>query len=365
MKAILLLFFPWICPSLLLAMKPAPFKPVSYQDPITKYKVKSVQKPNELTEVSDPYGKILWSIPQFVGRQEIHLSPDGRWLALVGSLYFAKQIQLSKEAEVVQIFREGTRIKTVFVRDLFAEEPKALEEKLKLQVKGGGWIPVEALVKQLKLDWASESVGFALQNQTEKWVVLSENLKAHWISNCQVGGKSLALHSKSRSGDPFEDDMTLKLRTENGDANVSVGTGLFSPIPVQRTDSVCDMTFGVPMGSNQILVFFEVDRRPGLSALGAILVDLSSLQVLDLSKNLGAMFPDTHPNQIRFEKNESGLRVYLAQGWNKAAKTDSDKEVLMGWALIKIENSNISARWEKPLPETHKSYSKPDVAPAL
>jgi hypothetical protein len=142
------------------AMKPAPFETVRYVDP--KSKIRLVSVPENLqadsqskpaTEVIDSKGKVLWTMDDFVGRTQIKLSPDGKFLALLGNHYFPHLLNLSKEGVVARVFEKGKEIRKVQLSDVVEGDPDKSASERKLAVKGGGWVEREQLLKSMSVDW--------------------------------------------------------------------------------------------------------------------------------------------------------------------------------------------------------------------
>lgn len=195
----------------------------------------------------------------------------------------------------------------------------------------------------------------------------SDDIKAlsQWSSKCSLGKIQLRFEAQSKSGDPYEDDMTARIQIGKKSLRVPIGTGLLWPMDPPKEFAACDKIVAIQTNKNQLVLLFAIDNRPTLDQLAAILIDTGSGDILDVSKNLGGFFRVKHENRIQINKTESGFRALVAQGWNRSAKTDSAQEILMGWINVRANDGRILARWEKPLPPTHSPYSNPDVLPAL
>ena len=180
---------------------------------------------------------------------------------------------------------------------------------------------------------------------------------AKWNAKCTLDKVEVTLEVNSKSGDPYEDDMTAKIIFDKKVLNVPVGNGFFKKIELTSPSNICDKTLGFKINQNQLLLLFLIDNRPSHDILATLLIDTSTQDILDLNKNLGSA------SQLKIEKTNHGFRALLAQGWNKKAKTDSNQEIHSGWMEVRVQDSNVLAEWEMPLPKTHKPYSHSHVHP--
>lgn len=151
-------------------MKPAPFEDVDYKDPMTKFRVKSVVgKENDeegVTTVSDAGGKALWKIDRYIGNYGIHLSKDGQYMILLGTYYFPETLKLSNEDEMAIVYKAGKRLKSFTVGDLLDGDAEGATAGLK--VLGGGWIDMNHVIKNFKIDWKAQTITFELFNKKKK-----------------------------------------------------------------------------------------------------------------------------------------------------------------------------------------------------
>jgi hypothetical protein len=160
------------------AMKPQKFENVHFEDPVTKLQVVSEMSPKQdgygdegVTKVLRRVGKdsvVLWSIPKFIGREIIHLSPDGKTLVLLGDFYFGFLVNQTPDAKVARIFQSGTLLRTVLMSDLFPKGVEALCEAQQVEVFGGGWIDTKKAIPELKIDWNAQHMVFVLLGGTKK-----------------------------------------------------------------------------------------------------------------------------------------------------------------------------------------------------
>ncbi len=159
-------------------MKPAPLKDVDYIDAATELRLKSIQKKGSdgyssegVTQVLDQQGRILCSIPIFMGRHLARLSPDGRILVLSGDFYLGSQFQLSDKGTMATVFDQGKSVKKILWHDLFAADPEKLAKDKNLRVKGGGWVDLSELVKRMEIDWSRRTLIFTVYDDDSKKIV--------------------------------------------------------------------------------------------------------------------------------------------------------------------------------------------------
>ena len=159
-------------PETALAMKPAKFTQSDNVD-ITFNQFRLISKQNTesdgystdgITQLIDGTGKVLWSIPSFVGRQGESLSPDGKILVLSGDKHNTGLFQLNKDAVLATIFDQGKLIKTVQLMDVFSEDPETLASQLKVNVYGGGWVERSLFIKNQTIDWKRRIINFTHYN---------------------------------------------------------------------------------------------------------------------------------------------------------------------------------------------------------
>ncbi len=200
-------------------------------------------------------------------------------------------------------------------------------------------------------------------------IAFSAEPLSRWTVTCGLGKKSFTLVASSKSGDPFEDDMTLRIfrgaKAAGKGAVVPVGNALFMPISTPLKDNPCKGSAGLEIPKEKILVLLGRDDRPSANQLIGVLVDTASLDILDVRKDIGSYFEGSGEKDLALERTEKGVRARLWQGWAKNGKTDSVQEVLAGWMTVKVEyGNNIRAAWEKPLPDTHGPYGRANADPA-
>ena len=167
-----------LLPTLAHAMKPAPFEDREYEHATNEFLLQS--KRNDVTDrystegttqLLDTQGKVLWSMPEFVGRRGVNISPDGKLLILSGNIYFGGLFQLSKDTVLATVFAQGKSIKQILFSDIFQEDPDLLARDLKVGVYGGGWVEGGKFIESIDVDWKQRSINYTLFNDTIKKIV--------------------------------------------------------------------------------------------------------------------------------------------------------------------------------------------------
>ena len=159
------------------AMKPGPFEDVHYVDPVTKYSVTASAGPTGTssreagpTKVLDDKGKLLWSTPDFSGRHELKLSPDGKILLFIGNFFFNSTMQLSPTEQIVAVYEDAKLIKKIIFSDLIKENPEKLAEQMKIPIMGGGWVGRSKFIDSIEVNWKARELSFKLYNSETKTI---------------------------------------------------------------------------------------------------------------------------------------------------------------------------------------------------
>lgn len=106
--------------------------------------------------------KELWSIPEFIGKRAYKYSSDGNKLMLYGHLHLGlKELLLDPDYEVASLFKDGQKILSVKLKDLYSDPNKSAKE-LGVLVKGGGWILWADMIKSVEVDWNKSELTFEL-----------------------------------------------------------------------------------------------------------------------------------------------------------------------------------------------------------
>ena len=122
-----------------------------------------------ITQLLDSKGKVLWSMPGFVGRQGTDLSPDGKVLVLSGNKYYGGGLfRPHRNEEIATMFNQGKLFKTVLFSDIFSEDAETLIKKLNVGIYGGGWAERSIFIKGQVIEWKQRVIKFTLYNGEAK-----------------------------------------------------------------------------------------------------------------------------------------------------------------------------------------------------
>lgn len=152
-------------------MKPAPFEDVDYKVPDSSIRVVSKQNPPKTEIKSGLLKKVVWSMPQFIGRKNIDASSDGKLLGLSGNEYFGMSVFKTEENPVVtSIYDQGKEIKSITIKDIFGKDMSTLIKEYKLNEIGGGWVSGKDLITKITFDWKAQTVTYSLVQNNSKTV---------------------------------------------------------------------------------------------------------------------------------------------------------------------------------------------------
>ncbi len=163
--------------NLVFAMKPTPFenRDYIYTDPTTQFQLISKLKDGTdrystegTTQLLNSEGKVLWSMPSFVGRAGVRISPDGNVLILSGNSHFGGLFQPRRDEVMVEIFNQGVLLKNILFSDIFPDDPGKLIKTLRVNAYGGGWVETRQVIKDETVDWKTRTVNFTLYNNKVK-----------------------------------------------------------------------------------------------------------------------------------------------------------------------------------------------------
>jgi len=143
-------------PSSVNAMKPAPFEDIHIKAVQGRFELVSHQGSflrKKRTEVRGPHSKVLWQMPEFLGRHRWELSPDGRTLITFGDYHWGDRIQLKPGAVVFTAYELGQKVKSATLGELIPENLDAWAKTRKLDVLGGQWLLFEQGMPKLSIQW--------------------------------------------------------------------------------------------------------------------------------------------------------------------------------------------------------------------
>src|SRR4030043_496761 len=110
-----------------------------------------------------------------------------------------------------------------------------------------------------------------------------------WKTSCNCGDTTFDLFFTSKSGDPTEDDMNVKLISSDGkELGIPIKQALYSTRSIVSDEkNICDLIGGFKLSNNKVLLWISRNDRPSSDQLSLILIDYKKLEVLDVRENIG------------------------------------------------------------------------------
>ncbi len=136
-------------------MKPAPPEDIEFRDPDCGWILHSSVDAKR-TEIRDPAGATVWSFDEYIGRREIHLSPDGNRLVLFGSQYFGATLKIDNAVEILRVIEADREPRNIHFDQIFGVRIEAVAKRHRNSIKGGGWIASTALCRLERIDWDAD-----------------------------------------------------------------------------------------------------------------------------------------------------------------------------------------------------------------
>ena len=149
--------------SLGMAMKPAPFQPVSHIDASTGMILESQPDSNK-TQIKTSKGDVLWEFDDFIGRKKVYLSPDGQELMLLGNLYFGLIFSSHAEAKIVVVYKKGVKIAEYTFEEVFGLSIADAQKRFDIPKMGGGWFGFMRYVSISDVDWSTHRFVISFQD---------------------------------------------------------------------------------------------------------------------------------------------------------------------------------------------------------
>jgi hypothetical protein len=176
------------------------------------------------------------------------------------------------------------------------------------------------------------------------------NLPPEWAARCQLEGQPFELSFRSRSGDPFEDDMQVGLRSGTGPLHLlSLPAALYHPSPsvsnaqnlcAQAGDSYSASFTAHAVGDGRVLLWLRKDDRPFFDTLTLALVDLKTATLLDW-RETGQEIKDSGEQRLTIQQDTRGFRVRLVGEWLQNTGTDTAENAIETWVPVAVVQSRI------------------------
>jgi hypothetical protein len=151
-----------------------------------------------------------------------------------------------------------------------------------------------------------------------------------WALPCELEGSRFVLRFHSPSGDVLSDDMQVSLEPKGGPTiEMDLDPAWFKPVQLRhRLRSACEGSDGFELSPGRVLVLFSADRRPGLDALVAVVVDAARGRIIGDPQTLGELTGDA-----RLRRRKGGIEVELVQGYLGSAELEETPS--LGWRRIR------------------------------
>ncbi len=151
-----------------------------------------------------------------------------------------------------------------------------------------------------------------------------------WALLCELQDFRFELRFHSPSGDALSDDMRVSLGLVQGQPiALDLDPAWFKPARLRhRLRSVCEGSDGFELSPGRILVLFSADRRPGLDAVFAVLVDAAHGRIIGPPLLVGEMTEDA-----RVRRRRNGVEIEVVQTYLGSAELEETPE--LGWRRIR------------------------------
>jgi len=180
------------------------------------------------------------------------------------------------------------------------------------------------------------------------YALSDDHLIPEWEASCKCNGYAFKLNFSSLSGDPTEDDMTVKFISSQGNKIIPVQKALYSKRSVvSDVNNICNDIGGFKLNDNKVLLWLSRNNRPDWDELSLVLIDLNNQKVLDIKEDIGPI-KDVGGNQkLAIRKKGNGYEVRLQRDWLKNTGTDSAENSIEDWMYIQVINDKIMNKWSK------------------
>ncbi len=130
--------------------------------------------------------------------------------------------------------------------------------------------------------------------------------------------------------------MRISLGPVEGESTeLDLSPAWFKPVQLKhRPRSVCEGSDGFLLSHGRVLVLFSADRRPGLDALFAVLVDAVRGRVIGRPLLLGEMTEDS-----RLRRRKNVIEVEVVQTYEGSAELEETPK--LGWRQIRAMGAGL------------------------
>lgn len=190
------------------------------------------------------------------------------------------------------------------------------------------------------------SLGFAVVGALLVSPLLAAGPDATRIEQCHTAdGTPFTVTFASRSGDSYEDDMTVTLRLGERELPFDVEPNLFiQRMLLANTPSLCRDGAALDMGAGRVAFLLAESGRPQTEQLDLVLVDLGSMKVLDRKMRLGAL-----KGESVIAAKPVGAGVYDVRVTREYLQNacDCEEALIDDWMRISVRNGKLWTRWAR------------------
>ena len=111
--------------------------------------------------------KLIWSMPEYLGQQQVKISHDGQELIAFGSTYFGKTIRTLDVEPILFIYSNSKTTQTKTYQDITKSSLGKDIKKYELKVMGGDWTDISEILTLNSVDWKNRTIDFKYKGQTE------------------------------------------------------------------------------------------------------------------------------------------------------------------------------------------------------
>jgi len=168
-----------------------------------------------------------------------------------------------------------------------------------------------------------------------------------WKASCDFEGTSFDLSFVSKSMDPTEDDMIVKLISSIGkELTIPIERALYSSRAIVSDEkNICDKIGGFKLPNNQVLLWLSRDDRPRWDQLSLVLIDIKRMKTIYIKQNIGPIKDPTGNTELTIRKKNSGYEIRLEKEWLKNTGGDSAENSIEDWMFIEVVDNKISYKW--------------------
>jgi len=170
-------------------------------------------------------------------------------------------------------------------------------------------------------------------------------------ATCKNGDQVLKVLFSSKSGEASEDDMTVLIKSQRGDVQLSVEPTWYHKAGINSAfRSLCDVIPGFAVGKNRLLLFLTPDGRPGYNNLTLVLFDTEKNQVLDVKERIDSLKMIDPPwNVYTVRLSKGNIEVRLIYEDLKGTGNDGPYNAIEEWKVITVQNNKIKTYWKSSL----------------